>query len=80
MAQEPVTLLRLGTIAADVVAGRSCAASSMPRISPATSPMRPAGALTCAAVAEELKGKLGIEPTARAEELLVADFCRIAGP
>jgi hypothetical protein len=28
-------------------------------------------------VAEELKGKLGIEPTARAEELLVADFCRI---
>ena len=34
--------------------------------------MRPAGALTCAAVAEELKGKLGIEPTARAEELLVA--------
>ena len=41
--------------------------------------MRPAGALTCAAVAEELKGKLGIEPTARAEELLVADFCRIAG-
>jgi hypothetical protein len=30
-------------------------------------------------VAEELKGKLGIEPTARAEELLVADFCRIAG-
>ena len=41
--------------------------------------MRPGGALTCAAVAEELKGKLGIEPTARAEELLVADFCRIAG-
>ena len=30
--------------------------------------MRPAGALTCAAVAEELKGKLGIEPTARAED------------
>jgi hypothetical protein len=29
-------------------------------------------------VAEELKGKL-IEPTARAEELLGADFCRIAG-
>jgi hypothetical protein len=28
-------------------------------------------------VAEELKGKLGIEPTARAEELLVADFCHI---
>jgi len=41
--------------------------------------MRPAGALTCAAVAEELKGKLGIEPTARAEKLLVADFCPIAG-
>ena len=41
--------------------------------------MQPAGALTCAAVAEELKGKLGIEPTARAEELLVAENCRIAG-
>ena len=41
--------------------------------------MRPAGALTCAAVAEELKGKLGIEPTARAEELLVAEDCAAAG-
>ena len=40
--------------------------------------MRPAGALTCAAVAEELKGKLGIEPMARAEELLVAEDCAAA--
>ena len=42
--------------------------------------MRPAGALTCAAVAEELKGKLGIEPTARAEELLGAMRAEPANP
>ena len=63
VAQEPVTCCGSGRLRLTWWRGRSCAASSMPRISPATSPMRPAGALASAAVAEELKGKLGIEPT-----------------
>ena len=59
VAQQPVTLLRLGTIAADVVARADHA-----RRLPCRGYRRPP--VLC-------------DPLGRAEELLVADFCRIAG-